>query len=166
MANRRNADGLWVRDGVTQAGKALAGEVDVAGPLHKNEYLIEYGNGLPTNAAGETMLGGVPQANAVVPANAIITSATFYVETAFAGATATLTFGMIQEDGSTAIDADGIDATIAVTAIDAVGDIIACDGALVGASIGSADGYLTVTTATADFTAGKGRLVIEYIVTE
>lgn len=166
MAHTRNSDGLWVAYGLDQVDVAAGGEVDVAGELHTNEYLLEVGSTL-SGTTSEYILGGRPNGQPLIPANAIIVSATLYVLTAFdsAGEAATLSIGLIQEDGSTAIDADGIDATIAETAIDAVGDTIACDGALVGVSIGSANGYVTVTEGTEAFTAGKARLIVKYLKT-
>lgn len=104
--------------------------------------------------------------DAYIPAGAYIKSATLVVTTAFAsGGLATLDIGLAQNDASTVIDADGIDAVIAVADLGA-GAVVSCNGALVGgtAAIGSADGYVYFTTGTAAFTAGAGRLVIEYVV--
>jgi len=104
--------------------------------------------------------------DAFIPAGAYIKAATFSVSEAWTSAGAgTLTIGVCQSD-QTVIDADGIDATVAVTAIDAVGDQVLCDGALVGGlvSVGTADSYVYFTTGTAAWTAGTGRLVIEYII--
>ena len=63
-----------------------------------------------------------------------------------------------------AIDADGIDAAIAKTAL-AANTAVACNGALVGvkATVGAADAYISFRLRTAVFTAGAGKLVIEYI---
>ena len=103
--------------------------------------------------------------DAFIPAGAYIKSATFNVTEGFVGATATLGIGIGGADGSTVIDADGIDVAIAVTALNTVGDQVLCNGALVGGlvSIGTADGYVYFTTGTAAWTAGTGRLVIEYL---
>ena len=69
-----------------------------------------------------------------IPANSFIVSATLRVLTAIDGTTPTLTIGLVEKDGTT-IDADGIDAAIAESAIDAVGETVLCDGALVGARL-------------------------------
>lgn len=101
---------------------------------------------------------------ATLPANSFIVKATLEVTTAFtSGGAATLTIGLVEPDG-TAIDADGIDAAIALTAIDAVGERVLCDGALVGAlaGIGTAAGQIIATFGTAAFTAGAARLIVEY----
>jgi hypothetical protein len=96
-----------------------------------------------------------------IPANAFIKSATLRVLTAFAGG-ASYNIGLYQAD-STVIDADGIDAAVALTAIDAVGETVLCDGALVAGllGIGAAAGQVVVA-ATGTFTAGKAVLTIEY----
>lgn len=112
------------------------------------EWTFSYDD-LPTNGEDQAILR--------VPANSRIKEATFTVITAFAGGTS-YNFGLNQPDG-TVIDADGIDAAVATAAIDAVGETVACDGALVAntAGIGANDGQLVVA-ATGTYTAGKGRL--------
>lgn len=106
--------------------------------------------------------------NTRIPAGAFLKSAELTVLTAFAGATATLDIGLVnasdQEAAFTDEDDDGIDAAIAVTAIDAAGDTITCDGALIGTTLGSdSGGYLVSAEAgTATFTAGEARLRIHY----
>ncbi len=96
-----------------------------------------------------------------IPANARISRATLRVITGFAGGTS-YNFGLSESDGSV-IDADGIDAAVATAAINVAGDVVLCDGALVGSlvGIGSAAGQLLVA-ATGTFTAGKAQLEIEY----
>lgn len=108
---------------------------------------------LPTNGLDEAILR--------LPARARIVKATLRVHTAFAGGTS-YNIGLLEADGST-IDVDGIDAAIALTAIDGVGDVVNCDGALVGllVGIGAAAGQVSIV-ATGTFTAGKATLEIEY----
>lgn len=96
-----------------------------------------------------------------IPANARISRATLRVITAFAGGTS-YNFGLSQSDG-TVIDADGIDAAVALAVIDAVGDVVLCDGALVGSLVGiGANAGQLLVAATGTFTAGKAQLEIEY----
>ena len=104
---------------------------------------------------------GLDEAILRIPANARISRATLRVITGFAGGTS-YNFGLYQEDG-TVIDADGIDAAVATAAINVAGDVVLCDGALVGSlvGIGAAAGSLRVS-ATGTFTAGKAQLEIEY----
>jgi len=104
--------------------------------------------------------------DAFIPAGAYIRAATFNPTADWtSGGAATLTIGLGESDGASVIDADGIDATVAIAALQAV-DVVACDGALVGGAlpVGTADAYVYFTTGTAAWTAGAGRLVIEYIV--
>lgn len=108
-------------------------------------------------------------AHAAMPAGSVLLRALLVVKDAFAGASAALNIGTYQADG-TAIDADGIDAAIAVGSLGA-GAAIACNGAEVGTTVtntapsGSEDDgvYIAVDADTALFTAGSARLVIEYI---
>ena len=103
--------------------------------------------------------------DAFIPAGSYITSASLIVSTAFtSGGSATLTIGAYEQDGSV-VDADGIDATVALSAINAVTKAVACDGALVGgtANVGAADVYIEAYYGTAAMTAGEAKLVIEYI---
>ncbi len=102
--------------------------------------------------------------DAFIPAGSYITSASLIVTTAFAsGGSATLTIGTYQQDGTT-VDADGIDATVAVADIGA-NKAVACNGAAVGgtATVGANDVYIEAIYGTAAFTAGVAKLVIEYI---
>jgi len=97
--------------------------------------------------------------NQLIPAHAFIKEAYIKVNTAFAGGTS-YNFGLYQADG-TVIDLDGIDAAVA-TATLAANAWVNCNGALVGASIGAAAGQLVVA-ATGTFTAGNGKIIINYI---
>ena len=104
---------------------------------------------------------GLDEAILRFPANSRIITATLRVHIAFAGGTS-YNIGVTQPDG-TAIDADGIDAAIATAAIDAVGETVVCDGALVGntAGIGTAAGQVDIV-ATGTYTAGKATLAVEF----
>lgn len=102
----------------------------------------------------------------VIPANATIVSAKLYVDVAFTSTSTTtdLDVGLYTSAGS-AIDADGlITASEATqTAIGTAGNVVTGAGALVGKSIGASAGELVVTPSVADLTAGKGRIVVEYV---
>jgi len=152
-----NADGLFI---VTD---------EAQGAVRDNG--ITSSNGIKTlvfEIKDATKLGTAdvdPQPNdAFIPAGSYITKASLVVTTAFtSGGSATLGIGLQELDGS-AIDADGIDAAVAVAALTA-NKAVVCNGALVGgtATVGAADSYLSLVYATADFTAGAAKLVIEYI---
>ena len=151
-----NADGLYIKTGADEALQHKVGQyqADVAG-LHVVEAEILWSDLAATGTT--TILSDT----VYFPSNAFIESATFRVETAFtSGGSATLTFGLLRKDRTTAIDADGIDATIAVAALTA-GATITCDGALIGTRLANA-GLLTALEGTAAFTAGKGYLRITY----
>ena len=152
-----NDDGLYVKFGTELATVTKGGQYRDAAELIVAEVEILWSD-LAATGTEKVMAD-----NVTIPNGAHIEKAEFYVETAFAGATATLTFGLIDQDRSTAIDADGIDATIAVTAIDAAGDTVDCDGALINTTLTNT-GLITATEGTAAFTAGKGRLRIYYYI--
>lgn len=100
----------------------------------------------------------------VIPAGAYIKAAYIISETTFtSGGAATLTVGLYNAAGS-AIDADGIDATVAIAALTAA-DVVKCDGALAGGvlTVGAADAYVGAIYGTAVYTAGAAKVVIEYI---
>lgn len=103
-----------------------------------------------------------------IPAGAWLTSATLLVEIPFVGGSATLDIGLVDasdmEAAFTDLNDAGIDSAIAITAIDAIGDTISCDGALIGTVLSSdSGGYLvTAEAAVATFTAGKAKLTIKY----
>lgn len=152
-----NPDGLLVRLGTTEADVTKAGQRTTYGEVQETRVVVDWAD---LEAFGtETIFDG----STTIPNGAHIKSAEFYVDEAFAGATATLGFGLIDQDRSTAIDADGIDAAIAVTAIDALGDTITCDGALINTTLTNT-GLVTATVGTANFTAGKGVLTIKWYI--
>lgn len=156
-----NADGLVVRFGNERA------EVMPNGWTQEGIHKTLVHKITDATALGDTDTAAVNPHEAFIPAGAVITRATFNVKTAFAGATAVLDLGLKQADG-TNIDDDGIDAAVAVTALDAAGDTIVCDGAyiadgdLTGVRLAT-DAYIMATYDTAAFTAGVGTLVVEYI---
>lgn len=114
------------------------------------EWKFSYDD-LPADDDGNDML-------AYIPANSFIEAAYLKVDTAWAGGTS-IDVGLAQKDG-TVIDADGIDAAVATASLTADA-VIDCDGALVGASVGTADAVLEVT-ATGTYTAGEATLVVRY----
>ena len=116
--------------------------------------------------AASAHIARITERDAFIPGGAYIRSATFNPTSDWlSGGAATLTIGLGKIDGSTAIDANGIDDLVAIAALQAV-DVVDCDGALVGAAlpVGSDDAYVYFTTGTATWTAGVGILTIEYIV--
>jgi len=161
MSTWTNEDGMQVRyalsDGaeVIQNGKTTGSIVNTL--VHKFDF----------NDIADTDVT-VPNANeAFIPAGSIITKAWLYVTTGFVGATGVLDIGLKLADG-TNTDDQGIDAAIAVTALNALGDTILCDGVYVidGDTTALrivADQYIMTTWDTAAFTAGAATLVVEYL---
>jgi hypothetical protein len=156
-----NQDGLQVRFGLDAANGAQVGEVSALGAVKQFVGTIEVGR---TDLTGG-LVGGVP--NNPIPAGSYILRATLIVTETFVGATGTLDLGLANADGTyTNLDEDGIDVAIAVAAL-LQGTVIACDGALVGAGTDKdtlAVGYLSYDIDTADLTAGKAMLIVEYVV--
>jgi hypothetical protein len=97
----------------------------------------------------------------VIPAGATIVSARLIVDTAFSGGTS-YTVGL-QTAAGTAIDDDGF-LTAAQLAVASLtdGKVIVGSGALVGTTIGATAGELVVI-ASGTFTAGAGRIILEYV---
>lgn len=140
------------------------------------------GEGVTARASRQTIVVDITAANTgssfgssnidplapTLPAGAIIVNADLVITTPFtSGGSATLTIGTYNAAG-TAVDADGIDAAIALTAIDADGDVVQCDGAQVSGlvTVGGAAAYVGWNYGTAAYTAGAAKLIIEYIKVE
>lgn len=161
-----NPDGLKVGFG-TRSVQTNTLVVSGASGAKKSGYMVIDYSGLEDTDS--VTAAGISEQSYVIPRGSLITDANFVVHTAFAGATATLDIGTYDSDLSSiaADDADGIDVDIAVTAIDAVGDTIQCDGALVNAAVlcgatSNSDVVVVAAYQTAAFTAGRGVLYLEW----
>lgn len=101
---------------------------------------------------------------ASIPAGAHILSASLEVTTIFtSGGAATMDIGVYKSLDLSIVDEDGIDADIALTAIDAVGDTIACDGAVINTNLVN-DSLIAASYETAAFTAGEATLIVSYLI--
>ena len=160
MTTWNNADGLAVKFGASEGEPSLVG----VGRAKEQYVSVVFDTSLTNSLSGGRI---DPENPVVIPARSYITRAIFVVETAFTSAgAATLDLGLGLEDGTyTGGDEDGIDAAIALTAIDANGDAVVCDGALVNGVLtsGAVTLYPTYDIDTAVYTAGKGTLHIFYI---
>ena len=157
MSTRENFDGLKVNYNLTLAETDPTGVTTWA----EKTMVIEIDS---QNLRSIDVAGNTTGRNAYIPANSVITDAFMVVETAFtSGGSTTLSIGFAEDDG-TVIDADGVDATIAKTAMDAVGDVVQCDGAMVGGlvTVGTDNAYPYVTIGTGPYTAGVAKVVIKY----
>lgn len=150
----KNEDGLTIRFGTERGEPAKIGEQMIS---HEREVVVEIdGLNLPVITDGGRM--DIPN----IPAGAYITRGWLQVKEAFTAAgAATLTLGLAKADG-TALDADGIDATVALSAL-AANKVVKVDGALVGGTDAVTEkAWIYGTVATGPFTAGKATLVLYY----
>lgn len=155
-----NSDSLSIRFGTESSRVSRVGSPKQAGNKQQINAIIKWDE---LEAFGTVTLLD-PLRQCAIPNGAIITSANFVVTTAFTGAGATLTLGTYKVDGTTEIDENGIDDTIALTAIDAVGETVTNDGAQVAGTAMTFDAYLVAKVGTANFTAGQGTLSVFYII--
>lgn len=160
VASYTNKDGLTVLYAPSDSVVAQGGSrSQVDGPTYKVEYEINASDLLPFGTGGKyTVLDNVR-----IPKNALISTATLTVKTAFAsGGAATLTLGLAKKDG-TEVDYDGLFAAAALSTINAQGKQAVGAGALVKGVAVSDNSYLYALVGTANYTAGNGTLVIEYL---
>lgn len=151
------------KDGLTVLMHGEQGEINTTGATGESTALqlvveIPDATEVPSSAATPSAL------DAYIPAGAYITRAYTIVKDAFtSGGAATLTIGLYEQDG-TAIDADGIDAAVALSALNAEGKVVVNDGALVEgtATVGSENAYVEVNYGTAAYTGGAATVVVEY----
>ena len=159
-----NADGLVVGFGTRSQDDAASSHFSPDGAFIVSLPVI----GVDLEDSDSVTAATITGQGVSIPRGAILERATFHVHEAFtSGGAATLDLGTYDADNAsiTGDDPDGIDVDIAITAIDAVGDFIVCDGALVGAAVGAtSDSDVTLVAAyqTAAFTAGKGMLVCRF----
>ncbi len=159
-----NNDGVYVRYG-TELAEVAEGGVTTKGVIRHLVVDLDYSD-LPAFTAdldNDGTADGFSGEDPFIPAGSYVTKAYIVPTTTFASAGATtLSLGFAQEDG-TVIDADGIDATVAKAAL-AAGAAVNCDGAMVGGTVATTvDAYVYSTVATGPYTAGAGKLVIEYV---
>lgn len=150
MGTWMNPDGLYKKYGTTKATATTAGEFTTTGQLREIEFKLDL-----------TTLG---------TASAIIADTTWMpkmrlaeveirVHTAATGAGAVLNIGIINSDRTTAIDADGLVAALALTSLDAAGETMVIRvgstgaGALLGTTT-TTPAYFVADYDTAAYTAG------------
>lgn len=164
----KNDDGLPVRFG-TQQQSPEAPSVSTTHTKGMERELVvhfSYDNlvGFTSDADNDGTLDEFTQGIARIPAKSYITEAFLIATTDWQTSnSATLTIGLVEADG-TEIDNDGIDAAIGAGALD-LGDVVSCNGALVGGTVwtsATADGYVRATAANT-WTTGTATLVIRYI---
>jgi hypothetical protein len=153
-----NADGLRV---ITNDDQGVVKTQGIAGGAMHQTLVMD----LTLTSVGTTFTStNIDLMNPYIPAGSLILSATLVMTTAAtSGGAATLSIGTYNAAG-TAIVAAGIDSAIAVAAIDGVGETVRCDGThLTTAGYIAENAYIGAIYATAAWTAGVGKLYIEYV---
>lgn len=125
------------------------------------------GNNFTSDLNNDATLDGFYGGDVYLPANSSVLRATFVTTEAATGGTS-FTVGTRTAAGAAIADTSLITATEGVIAnINTIGKRVYGAGSLVAttagtAGVGTADAYIYIAT-TGTFTAGKGRLIIEYI---
>jgi hypothetical protein len=159
-----NEDGLVVRFGTERSDSATSGQVAAI-----KEYIVL---DLP-DATALPLVGAIaaPAEDAPrIPASSIITNAWMVATTDFtSGGAATMDIGLMDAAGSI-IDIDGIAVDIALaTLVDGAGvGVTGCAGAYVANAGGAgqlvdADAWPVITYVANAYTAGAGKLIVEYV---
>ena len=166
-----NKDGLIVGFGTHSEDNDVLAVVE--GGTVKT-YTIELSDATALEDTDAITVASMPPQNVHIPRGSYIQKASFVVTTIFTSeGSATLDIGTYKAggDGSSSGDdvAAGIDADIALTALDAIGDAVACDGSLVGGvlpcgQICDDDVVVVFGFEAAAFTAGAGVLTLEVLV--
>lgn len=153
-----NADGLRV---ITDADQGVVKTQGTSATAMHQTLVVD----LTLTSVGTTFgAANIDLMNPYIPAGSLILSANLVMTTAAtSGGAATLSIGTYNAAG-TAIVAAGIDSAIALTAIDGIGETVRCDGThLTTAGYVAENAYIGAIYATAAYTAGVGKLYIEYV---
>lgn len=164
MAEWINSDGLRVRFGTDEATITRGGEVQPDGELLQVIFKVP----LTSAATGSAL---IPRTTGIVlPAGLRIDSVEVRTDTAAtSGGSAALNVGLNRLDTTTAIDADGLVAALALTAIDAAGEkttlIVGSTsaGALIGTTLAN-PGVLVFDYDTAAYTAGELTITVRGLI--
>lgn len=162
MAWMDNA-GLYQKFGLEQTVPMAGGEYRLNGEVREIEFKITLTD-LTSSAA---IIKGTDNIN--MPAGFTVEQIEVIADTAAtSGGSATLDIGLVKTDRTTAIDANGLVAALALTTIDTAGEKNTLTsggtgaGALVGTTVGTDPGYFTANYGTAAFTAGVLTVRIKY----
>lgn len=163
-----NKDGLVVGFGTHSEDNGVAAVVGGSGPI--KTLVVKLEDATAIEVVGSITAASFKPQDVIIPRGSYILEASFQVTAAFttsdSGAlnigTNKAVVGAFTDD-----DENGIDAAVAATALDAIGAVVACDGALVGGvtSCGAnstSDVKVMFGTSTGVFTAGAGILTVRY----
>ena len=155
-----NADGAYVLTGTDQ-GAIRPNGVSEDAILRTMVIDIDF-----TQIPAAVTAANINPMDATLPANSVIQSAYLFMSTAAAsGGAATLDIGTYNAAG-TAVAATGIVAAAALSTVNTAGAVLRAAGALTTtASTGAAPVYVVPKYGTAAYTAGAGKLYINYVVT-
>lgn len=145
-----NNDGLEVGFGRRDTKNLEAGSIETKGQVRQLELEVFFDE--DSTAASVK--------NAVIPAGAVVTSATLYVREAFVGGTS-VSVGTIKLDNTGAAASALVTATNGAIADLTAGAVVKGTGALVGAA--TADNINVTYATTGTFSAGHATVLIEYI---
>ena len=164
MGYEYDTNGLGVTAHYGARNTSKLGEAPLTAGTRKELRIKLVGTSIPSAVSANTLFA--PQAS--IPAGAYIESAKLIQTVDFtSGGAATLDIGLYYNNSGAVgtLDADGIDAAIALTALQTDDAVIACDGALVGTTLAStASSYVVgAIYGTAAYTAGEAELVITYV---
>lgn len=159
-----NSDGLVVGFGTHTEDNGVQAVTGDSGTVRT--YTIELPDATLLEDTDSITVASIPPQAVAIPRGSVLNRATLHVTTAFTSAgAATLDIGFYSA-AAVVDDANGIDVDIALTAIDAIGDIVICDGALVGGVVplgatSNSDVYVVFGDEAAVYTAGAATLVLE-----
>ena len=158
-----NSDGLLVKFG-TEVGETGKGgsPSTLAGNLNVVQFEID-GTDIGSTAA-------IVDDHLIIPEGAVMHKVEVIAETAFTSAgAATLDVGLVRQDRTTELDYNGLVAALALTSIDAEGDVVTLTqgvtghGALVGTALANS-GIPTINYNAAAYTAGKAVVKIWFYI--
>lgn len=154
--NLANEDGVVVRFGIDRATVVTDGTDNGSGIRTLEVDIV--GASLPA------ISNGGRDDIASLPAGAVITDAFLIATTGFGSDVGTLTVGLATSAG-VALDADGIDAAVDVSAVlAAAGDVVACDGALVDKTESISERAWVYATNSGSVVTGTAKLKLMYTV--
>lgn len=157
-----NADGLYIKFGKEQGAVGKGGTYESDGPTQTTEVKLDLAVDATATIGQIVGTTGVSAgaAGTLIPGGVRIESVEVVAEVAAVGATATLDVGLVRLDRTTELDFNGLVAALPVASMDLAGERtfltagVATAGALVGTTT-AFPGYITANRNTANFTAGK-----------
>ena len=167
-ASTHTFDGLVVGYGTHTADNDVPA---VTGSGSTRFYTVELPDATALEATAAITSASIPPQSVTIPHGSYIKSANFQVTAAFTtAASGNLDIGLWSNAATPVLDdIDGIDAAVDILVLDAIGDVVVCDGALVGGvlpvgKVNDADCVVTFGYETGVFTAGAGILTLEVVI--